>query len=335
MNILRFPLVFIFLISNSLWVRSQDNKINGLSMVASRSTIHKVKAEALQQTGSNFVAVMPYAFMPKADEVEFIFDTNRQWSGETLSGIGADVKTLQALEIEVMLKPHIWVGSGVFTGDIAMTSENDWVQFEKNYKAYVMAFVKLAEKNQVSLFCLGTELHEFVTRRPGFWCELIEDVKAVYSGQLTYAENWDTYQNVGFWDSLDFIGIDAYFPISDSKTPSLKEVNSTWETLKIDLESFSEDYQTKILFTEYGYRSIDFAGKEPWDSSRSDYSANELAQLNLLTGLHQSLWAEEWFAGGFLWKWFPNFDSTSERHKNRFTVQGKTSEAYLKSFYKQ
>ena len=37
--------------------------------------------------------------------------------------------------------------------------------------------------------------------RPKYWYHLIEKIKAIYSGQLTYAENWDSYQTVPFFDT--------------------------------------------------------------------------------------------------------------------------------------
>ncbi len=336
MKISIFYLFLFFFLNNLLFAIAQDGisqKINGISMVASRSSIDKEHAKDLKQLGSNYIAVMPYAFMPENQDPKLIYDTERQWFGETLEGIETDVRTLQSQGLQVMIKPHIWVGSGVFTGDISMVTDKDWKQFENNYRTYIIAFAKLAEQNKVPLFCIGTELYEFVTKRQEFWCELIEEVRSIYSGKLTYAENWDKYDNLMLWDSLDFIGIDAYFPISEAKTPTLKQVNLSWKELTKELKSFSKFHKTKILFTEYGYRSIDFAGRKPWDSSRNEHPVNETAQLNLLKGLHQSLKTEDWFAGGFLWKWFPNYDTNSKRHQNRFTVQGKSSQTYLKSFY--
>ncbi|SDG53669.1 glycoside hydrolase family 113 [Psychroflexus sediminis] len=336
MKKLRFYLCLVFLLLNLMFAFAQarvSEKINGISMVAARHSIDDVHARHLKTLGSNYVAVMPYAFMPDANEPELIFDTDNQWFGETLQGISEDVKTLKSQGLKLMIKPHVWVGNAAFTGDVFMISEGDWSQFEQNYKTYILAFAKLAEQNKVSLFCIGTELQEFVSRRPEFWCELIDEIRSIYSGKLTYAENWDTYTGVRFWDSLDFIGIDAYFPISEAKTPSLDQVNLAWKGLTKKLKSFSNSYNTKILFTEYGYRSIDFAGKQPWDSSRYANPSNERAQLHLLKGLHQSLWDKDWFAGGFLWKWFPNYDKNSKRHQNRFTVQSKASELYLKSFF--
>ena len=304
-------------------------------MVASRETIDTQQALELKEVGANYIAVTPYAFMPKSNEPRLFFNTEKQWSGETLKGTGSDIRKLKKQGLNVMIKPHIWVGSGIFTGEISMNSNEDWTDFEDNYRAYILAFANLAEENEVLLFCLGTELNRFATVRKEFWCNLITEVKKLYSGKLTYAENWDKYQTIAFWEELDFIGIDAYFPVSDSKTPEIESINLAWKPLRKELKAVSNFYSTPILFTEYGYRSTDFAGNEPWDSSRNSKAVNELAQLNLLKGLHENVWNEPWFAGGFLWKWFPFLNPDSKRNKNRFSIQNKISEDYLESFYNE
>ena len=35
---------------------------------------------------------------------------------------------------------------------------------------------------------------------------------------------------VTFWDELDFIGIDAYFPLSDKKSPTIEDLEVRLET---------------------------------------------------------------------------------------------------------
>jgi hypothetical protein len=59
--------------------------------------------------------------------------------------------------------------------------------------------------------------------------DLIKKVRAVYSGKLTYAENWDCIDKVLFWDQLDYIGVDAYFPISKKKKQKMKEIRAGWK----------------------------------------------------------------------------------------------------------
>lgn len=88
-----------------------------------------------------------------------------------------------------------------------------------------------------------------------------------------------------------------------------------------------------VLFTEYGYRSVHFTGKEPWDSSRFDGKVDLEGQNNALTALYQEFWNEPWFAGGFLWKWYHNHSKVGGERNNRFTIQNKPSEQLIKEFY--
>ncbi len=47
-----------------------------------------------------------------------------------------------------------------------------------------------------------------------YWRELIGNIRDVYAGPLSYAANFDQFQEVGFWDALDVVGVNAYFPLS-------------------------------------------------------------------------------------------------------------------------
>jgi len=63
----------------------------------------------------------------------------------------------------------------------------------------------------------GVRLGDLNARREtydGHWRALIGDIRDVYSGPLSYAANFDQFQEVGFWDALDVVGVNAYFPLS-------------------------------------------------------------------------------------------------------------------------
>ena len=139
---------------------------------------------------------------------------------------------------------------------------------------------------------------------------------------------------VSFWDQLDYIGVDAYFPVSDSKTPTIEECLKGWAKHKETLKTFSEKYNKPILFTEFGYRSIDYSGKAPWTVDRVESKVNLDAQVNTTKALFKTFWNEDWFAGGFVWKWFINHDKVGGLENNRFTPQNKPAETVIKEHYK-
>jgi len=79
---------------------------------------------------------------------------------------------------------------------------------------------------------------------------------------------------------LDYIGIDAYFPVSSSKTPNIEDCKQGWKLHKEVIKDISINHSKPILFTEFGYRSVDYTGKEPWKSDRSMTQVNLKAQTN-------------------------------------------------------
>lgn len=309
---------------------STTPKINGVSYVASRDIVEENHLQPLVDLGVNFAAVMPFAFMRSTEEPRLIFNGEHQWYGETYSGAGDFIQLLHKKNIKVMLKPHIWIGRGTFTGDMLLDSEEDWKQFETDYERYILLYAKLAQENKVAVFCMGTELFNFVNARTVFWEQLIVKVKKIYTGHLTYAENWDKVGANPLWASLDFIGVDAYFPVSEEKTPSVKQARSGWKVHKNKLQELSKDFEKPILFTEYGYRSVDYAGREPWLTDRTAGGVNLQGQLNLTQALFDEFWDEPWFAGGFIWKWHHDHENSGGAENNRFTPQNKPVQEFLK-----
>jgi hypothetical protein len=234
-----------------------------------------------------------------------------------------------------MVKPQIWVWKGEYTGLIEMDSEKKWMLLENTYSEFILTYAKAAEQIKADIFCVGTELEKFVAQRPQYWQELIAKIKKVYKGKLTYAANWDEYKRVSFWKELDYIGIDAYFPLSDKKSPSIEDLELGWEPHKKEITSIQKQFNRPILFTEFGYRSVDFTAKEPWKSDRIEGNINLEAQVNGLHAIHNQFWKEDWFAGGFMWKWFHAHDKVGGKKNNRFTPQNKPAEKVLKKLYQQ
>ncbi|MEY8850141.1 glycoside hydrolase TIM-barrel-like domain-containing protein [Psychroserpens sp. XS_ASV72] len=324
-------LLFLILVFNSCAV--QQPKINGLSFVASREAIDDSHANPVAEVGANFVAIMPFGFIRDLEYPEIVHNTERQWFGEIREGAKQYIETLRKKDVKIMIKPQIWVWRGLYTGHIEMNSEELWKTFETSYKDFIMEYAHLAEETQSELFCIGTELEAFVKYRPDYWNQLIKDIKSIYKGKLTYASNWDEFKRTPFWNDLDYIGVDAYFPVSDQKTPTVEDCIKGWKSHKTEIENLSKTYNKPILFTEYGYRSMDFTGKEPWESDYKITSLNFEGQANATQALFETFWNEEWFAGGFVWKWFHNHEKSGGKEDNQFTPQNKPVEMVIKSYY--
>ena len=328
-----FALCLLFLLNACAMTSIKKEKINGVSFVASRDSINQKHIEPIINISANYAAIMPFGFIRDLEHPEIIFNTDRQWFGETEKGSKQYINTLKQKGIKTMMKPQIWVWRGEFTGFIKMNSEEEWLQLEETYTNFILQYAKVAEETHTELFCIGTELENFVAHRPDFWINLIVKIRAVYKGKLTYAANWNEYTKTPFWDQLDFIGIDAYFPLSDVQTPSLEDCKAGWQKHKSEIKTYSEKFNKPILFTEFGYRSVDYTAKAPWVSDVEMVDVNMEAQVNATHAIFDEFWNKDWFAGGFIWKWHHDYEHVGGEIDTQFTPQNKPAEDIVRKYF--
>ncbi|HEX7366976.1 MAG TPA: hypothetical protein VF273_07765 [Pelobium sp.] len=306
-------------------------KINGVNFVAPPSAIDAEWTNHLKKVNCNWVALVPYAFTRK-NSAEVTYNYSRQYWGESLDGISENTKQAHKAGLKVMLKPHVWVQDG-WVGDFSLTFETDWKKWEATYRSYILSLTQIAVKENVEMICLGTEYRTAVKKRPDFWKGLIKEVRKIYKGKLTYCANWDDYEAVPFWEDLDYIGISAYFPLLDAQKPSTDELSQAWLPIKKDLRAFSTKIAKPILFTEYGYRSMDQPAWRSWEKEYQEMPINNQAQANAYEALYQTFWKEDWFAGGFAWKWYSSFRRMDANNNHDWTPQNKAAEKVMKEFY--
>jgi hypothetical protein len=168
------------------------------------------------------------------------------------------------------------------------------------------------------------------------WLRLIGEARSVYDGKLSYAANFDSYRNVGYWHELDLIGINAYFSllptVDDDLTPEQKYAGfeRSWQRILRGVRDFkrSQGLDSKpVLFTEIGYTFRRHSTIEPWahsgfsvvgwngarrrlvvwDEQPVDYEERRLA-LEALRAVHEESGAN--LVGVLYWKL-----STDQRHE--------------------
>ena len=308
-------------------------KIKGISLVAPAGRISSDAMVPLKRINSEWVCVLPYAFAKK-EGLEIIDDHPRQWWGETTSGIASTIQHAQDHDLKVLVKPHLWMSDGSYTGHFRLTLDQNWEIWEKNYRKYILTYARIADSMEVEMFCVGNELKIFVAERPQFFSDLVDSIRTFYQGKLVYGSNWDDYQTVPFWGKLDYIGINAYFPLVDSETPKVDELILKWAPIKKDIHKCFKKNWRPIIFTEFGYRSINHTADRPWESyghSKVNLEAQKNAYLALLT----SFWGESWFQGGFAWSWFMQHDAAGGEKDIDYTPQNKPAEEVLKYWFEE
>lgn len=129
----------------------------------------------------------------------------------------------------------------------------------------------------------------------GRWTELIERVREVYRGPLTYAANFDQFESVSFWNKLDLISINAYFPLRKRDLPdtSVRSRTSLFKTRWTNILQTVDALRVRqgipahrVLFTELGYTRRANSTIEPW-------AANGFSVLSSPSGSRLMIWEEQ------------------------------------------
>ena len=153
-------------------------------------------------------------------------------------------------------------------------SPDNWDAWWESYSVTQRHFANLAQQAGVDVFCVGSELlsTEKQTQR---WEKLISDIRKDFRGQLIYATNWDHYHVPTFWEHLDYVGISGYWSMTQDPMDQMLDTQASfelhqriikrWPAIQKSLKDFSRDIQKPVLITEFGYPSLPWGLKDPWN----------------------------------------------------------------------
>jgi len=214
------------------------------------------------------------------------------------------ITTAHKLGLKVMLKPMVEaiereeiLPYPVWRGEIQPS--NEWFE---SYSTFINFFAEFAEQNDVELFSVGCE-YKATTGEKDQWEKINSGVRERYSGPITYSADWTNYQNIEWWDSVDYVGIDAYFPLSILKyDPTFNELKNAWTNYADEIETWLSTVNKPVIFTEIGYRSGDGTNACP-SNYWSDMPVDLQEQRDCYEAAFQTLWNRSWFYGFYWWTW--------------------------------
>lgn len=244
------------------------------------------------------------------------------------------IRKVHELGMKVMLKLHLDLldkADGSWRGEIGGVKEADWDAWFRKYAEYVMYYADIAEKEKVEMICIGTELCTTATVKGYLWRDLIKKVRGKYTGKLTYAAHWDRYLDIRFWDLLDYVGINAYFPLTEKIAPTYDELKEGWANWVSEIDQFQEQIGKPIIFPETGCNSADGAAIRPWEHvSKSE--VNLKLQEDYYRALLDTFWDKPWFQGLYWWYWGTN-THMGGKYNRGFTPQNKPTEGLIRKWY--
>ncbi len=241
--------------------------------------------------------------------------------------------------LSVGLKPMIEIdnpeGEGVIWRGTIRLNDATRSAFFSSYKGYVFELLRVALANGVDRFYIGSELSGVAmdpTCTP-FWLDLIRACRREIGGGsciLSYAANYDEYQNVPFWGALDEIGIDAYFPLARAREavgrgrPSVDLLQRRLVRIMEDIHAVSRRHNRPIMLAEWGVVPFDLTSTEPSSVEPSlepdpEEALNAYkAVLNVVNG------QGPWLTGIDFWHW-----SVSRRNDSAYAVTADSQVARL------
>jgi hypothetical protein len=300
------------------------------------STSFQQSLTNLKNTGASAVAfVYPiYQDNPSSS------DLHAGWNTPTDASLRAAIKQAHALGMSVNLKLHAEVHDGTWRAHIRPSNRDAWYG---SYNSHLVRLATIAKEEGVALITIGTEMVATAassenpdnTQR---WQKMISNVRAIYSGKLAYGANSNSNDNspftnekkyIGFWSSLDYAGISAYYQLnSDSSVEGLKGAWDWWNNN--DIRGFQQSVGKPLLFAEVGYRSVDGAHWEPWNWAKGG-GANQTEQANAYEAL-MSYWNNyDYIAGIYWWDW--STDPNAGGGGTDYTPQRKTAEAVMTKWF--
>lgn len=305
----------------------------GVCWVGTPQPVLQEDVDKLKSIGVTWISQTPFAWQQQVNDTSLFFEQNTQrkpWWGESYEGIATTTRFAKSSGMRTVLKPHIWLRQS-WPGEIVMTNEENWDKWFKQYAKFIMTYAELAQKEQIEILCIGTELQKTIHRKE--WYDLIKNVRSVYKGKLTYAANFNEFENVPFWRELDFIGIQAYFPLTKDPNPTLEDVMKGWQQPLQQIEAVHKKFDKPVIFTELGYKSTADATVEPWEwpSAEHQESISDTIQAIAYEAFFKKCWDKKWMEGVYFWKWYPHGGRRNTAVD--FTPQGKPAEGVMKDWF--
>lgn len=233
--------------------------------------IDTTNIQPLIKSNIEWITFVPYADQKDYDSPEVrYYHPTRNTSQNIDSMWSESIQLAHTYGFKVFLKPHVWIydsSNGKWRSDIFPSSNENWESWKKTYREFILLYAKIAEKNNVEMFCIGTEFTKLAIEKPDFWENLIAETRSIYSGKLTYAANWyQEFEDITFWNQLDYIGVQAYFPLVKNKNPSIKQISKGWKKHLPALKKVAEKFDKK-------------SSSQKWD-----IKVHPIVQLNLGVG---------------------------------------------------
>ncbi len=294
--------------------------------------------DELVAIGVDHVALIPSFFQERLGDTDLTWRGGRQ---RVDSDTRAAIRLAHERGLAVLLKPHLWLADtsdGSWRGDIN-PSASAWPAWRVNYREAVLAYARMAAEEGVAGISLGSELTELALARPEFWRSLAGAVRGEFSGQVTYAANWDReFAEIEWWDALDAIGVDAFWPLVESPQVELTPSSCARRMAQIrrSIGEVATRVDRPVILTELGYKSATGGAYEPWEWHTDEQQPDPELQALIYRCAAEAFGVaatEGWLEGFYVWIWYTN-PGWGGLANSDFTPRRKPAQGLLEAWFR-
>jgi hypothetical protein len=294
------------------------------------SAASRVQLRRLRDLGVSHIALTPFAYTDDLEGVSLRFGegTDRTLTDDALR---REVESALAAGLSVCIKPHIWSWSfwreGKSRQDIRpRKKDGGWPAWFSRYGDFAEHYARLSQEVGASLFVVGLEYLQATEQHPEGWAGVASRCRAVFDGKLSYAANWwREVEAMPDWGIFDFIGVNAYYPLSEAPDPDTASLVAAWAEPLAALERLSVKHDRPVLFLEAGYRAVVGAAARPWEQG-GDPAPDPALQARAYEALLAAIAEKPWLAGVYWWK---SFTDDASRERDDYYPLGMPAEAVI------
>jgi hypothetical protein len=286
--------------------------------------------DELVRLGATWVSITPFGRIWSLSSVGIRADFEAPHS-DNKAAVARMVAQAHARGLKVLIIPHLWVETGGWRGDLNPGSPERWQRYLGAFRAFVLDWASVAAHAGADAFSVGVECKSFSGRFGEFWSGLIVAARKRFPGLLTYSANWDEVDGVLFWDQLDFIGINAFYPLAYQNGSSYRAYLDGAERARKLVSRTVSTLQLPVVFVEIGYTTRRDAAVEPWlwPDDMADVVVDVDEQARALSAMFAAFLPEPWFGGFFIWRYYADLDDVSQEDTWGFSPHGKPAEQVL------
>jgi hypothetical protein len=290
--------------------------------------------DELVRLGTNSISITPFGRIWDLSSTEILHDFEAP-SADNRAAVSRMIRQAKERGLTVLLIPHLWVETGGWRGEIDPGSEAGWVAYQRSYRKFLLSWAKVAQESGADALSIGVECKSWSGRFGAYWHDLIREIRKTFDGKLTYSANWDEAEDVLFWDQLDFIGVNAFYPLADRDHASYAQYAAGASAALARVGELGRTLSMPVLFVEIGYTTRENAAVEPWlwPDGMQDVAIDEWEQARALTALIGASVPEAWFAGFYVWRYYANLDDVSQEAAWGFSPHGKLAEHVLRAVF--